>query len=116
LGPARNDEEREGVVTPDIPEGFVEAPDDFNQTMRETRRRWAEAFADSLDNESRLIALIGFKKEPAPFYREVERLGGVVLCEPARSGGGVVGRKPRYWRLPLMRRLRRWLRRKPRPI
>jgi hypothetical protein len=62
------------------------------------------------------VVVLGWERHPATdeLYPEFEALGADVLEErPAFVGGGV-GRRSRRWRVPLLRRLYAWRRRRPR--
>jgi hypothetical protein len=54
---------------------------------RDARRLIGVRFAEALTDDYRIVALVGFKAEPADIDREVERLGGVVLIQASFSWG-----------------------------
>jgi hypothetical protein len=64
------------------------------------------------------VVVLGWERQPAPdkLYPEFEALGAEVLEERQTFVGGVVGRRSRWWRVPLLRRLLAWRRRKPRRV
>ena len=63
------------------------------------------------------VVVLGWEKHPATdeLYPKFEALGAEVLEERQAFLGSVVARRSRWWRVPLLRRLLAWRRRKPRP-
>jgi ClpX C4-type zinc finger len=64
------------------------------------------------------VVVLGWEKHPATdeLYPKFEALGAEVLEERQAFAGGVVGRRSRWWRVPVVRRLLAWRRRRPRPL
>jgi ClpX C4-type zinc finger len=62
------------------------------------------------------VVVLGWERHPATdeLYTKFEALGAEVLEERQAVLGGVVGRRSRWWRVPLLRRLLAWRRRTPR--
>jgi hypothetical protein len=64
------------------------------------------------------VVVLGWDRRPATaeLYQTFEALGAEVLEERQGFVGGVVGRRSRWWRVPLLRRLLAWRRRKRRRL
>jgi hypothetical protein len=64
------------------------------------------------------VAVLGWAKHPAAdeLYPKIEALGAELLEERQAFAGGVVGRRNRWSRVPLLRRLLARRRRRPRPL
>jgi ClpX C4-type zinc finger len=64
------------------------------------------------------VVVLGWVRHPATneLYPTFEALGAEVLEERQAFVGGVVRRRSRWWRVPLLRRVLGWRRRRPRPL
>lgn len=62
------------------------------------------------------VVVLGWERHPATdeLYPKFEALGSDVLEERQAFVGGAAGRRNRRWRVPLLRRLLAWRRRRPR--